>query len=245
MSEHGTADSDLFRIWLDGSRAFLNASRGPAAGWQGAERMFATWSRFAEAFAAEHRARHGGPGESPFDPAGWLRAEGGGGMADLWRWMEGPDLADLFQGERTAIRETREWAAWLAALEQFRTVVGDGWMRAFKQFVRRLSTIYERDKGEERKDPDWTELVSIWREIADAEMARTHRSESFLAAQRDLIAAQIDLRQSLRARIERFSEFLGIPTRAEVDDLHRMLHEMRREITRLRAAGNGRGPAGR
>ena len=85
--------------------------------------MHKAWARFSDAFAAAAADKRPGPGASPLDPAGWLRPEGQGGMADLWRWIEGPDLADIFREERAAIRATREWIAFAAALEQFRAVV--------------------------------------------------------------------------------------------------------------------------
>ncbi|MDT8342883.1 MAG: poly(R)-hydroxyalkanoic acid synthase subunit PhaE [Thermohalobaculum sp.] len=247
MSDGGGAEGDLFRLWLEGARAFADA--GPAAGaaWPRAEAMHKAWTRFAEAFAAAHADRAAGPGASPLDPAGWLRPEGQGGMADLWRWFEGPELADILREERTAIRATREWIAFSAALEQFRAVVAEGWMRAFKGFVERLSADLAAAREAKRPDPDWHAMTALWREVADAEMARTHRSAAFLAAQRDLIEAQIAVRQTLRARIDRLAGFLGLPTRAELDDLHETVHALRRELRALRrGAGSGpdRGPEG-
>jgi hypothetical protein len=236
MSDGGGADGDLFRLWLDGVRAF--ADRDPASGtiWQRAEALHGAWARFAEAFGEAHAGRQARPGASPFDPAGWLRPEGEGGMADLWRWFEGPELADILREERAAIRETREWLAFTAALNQFRAVVAEGWMRAFKAFVERLSAELARARDEERPDPDWSEMTAIWRRVADAEMAKTHRSEAFLAAQRDLIEAQIAVRETLRRKIDRIAGFLGLPTRAELDDLHETVHALRRELRELKRA---------
>jgi len=235
MSDGGGAEGDLFRLWLEGARAFCESGPDAGAAWSRAEAMHKAWARFSDAFAAAAADKHPGPGASPLDPAGWLRPEGQGGMADLWRWIEGPDLADIFREERAAIRATREWIAFAAALEQFRAVVADGWMRAFKGFVERLSNDLAAARAEKRPDPDWSAMTALWRDVADAEMARTHRSDAFLAAQRDLVEAQIALRSTLRTRIDRLAGFLGLPTRAELDDLHATVHALKREIRELRA----------
>jgi len=239
MSDGAGAEGDLFRLWLEGARAFADSDAAGSAAWQRAEALHKAWSRFAEAFAEAHSGRHAKPGASPLDPAGWLRPEGQGGLADLWRWFEGPELADILREEREAIRATREWMAFSAALEQFRAVVADGWMRAFKAFVERLSAELSATREAQRPDPDWAQMTTLWREVADAEMARTHRSDAFLAAQRDLIEAQIAVRGTLRKRIDRLAGFLGLPTRAELDDLHATVHALRRELRTLRAGIQG------
>ncbi|MEM7497748.1 MAG: poly(R)-hydroxyalkanoic acid synthase subunit PhaE [Pseudomonadota bacterium] len=272
MAGDGAADDTLFRLWRDGARAFAALAEGfdgggdggsePGAGpgakaargaWVQAGATFEAWSRFLEALAAAHEARAAGPGASPFDPAGWMRGAGEGGMADLWRWFEGPEFADIFGEERRLIREGREWLRFAAALEQFRMIVAEGWLRAFRRFAESLAA----DDGapeppgplaeatgstaEARDAAAWDRLVAHWRRAADAEMARLQTSETYLAAQRDLLDAGLALRARLRARAERMAAFLGLPTRAELDDVHAELHALRRE---MRAMKRGRPDAG-
>lgn len=272
MADRGMADETLFRLWLDGARAFARAvgAGGDGGGrddppdggggeeWRRAEQLFSAWSRFIEAMASMHEARAGASGASPFDPAGWLRAPGDGGMADLWRWFEGPDFADFFAEERRVIAEWREWLQWTAAAEQYRAVMAGGWLRAFRRFAEALaaragngdgtSEAGSEDAGEAAPPAGWDGVVALWREIADAELARTQRSEAYLAAQRDLLAAELALRARLRSRADRLAAFFGLPTRAEIDDLQETVHGLRREIRALRremrsAAGPGPGPA--
>ena len=238
MTATGMSAEDLIRLWLEAGRAFSGGS-GDGAGqaWQRAEALFSGWTGFAEAFAEEAARRDRGPGASPFDPAGWMRPPGEGGMADLWRWLEGPDFADLFAEERRLVAESREWAAFTAALEQYRGVIGQGWLAAFRAFAEAVLERGEAARAEGRAPPGWDETVALWRGIADAEMGRTYRSDAFLTAQRQLVEAWLALRERVRARIERFSELLGIPTRREVDDLHETVAELRREIRALRRGG--------
>jgi hypothetical protein len=227
---------DILRRWIEAQQAAF--TRGPGHAWAQAEALHEAWARFAESFADARAERHGGPGASPFDPAGWLRAEGEGGMADLMRWLEGPEFSDLWAEQRRAIRETREWMAYLTALEQMKAVLGQGWLAAFRRFAERLAEMPGGDDG-----PRWPEIVALWQEVAGEETDRLYRSAPYLAASRDLVRAEAALRRALRARAEVLSDLLGLPTRAELDDLHETVHRLRRELRALRAAV-GRSPAG-
>lgn len=220
QSAEAGAGPEPMRLLLDFLAALFGAEARGASG----------WTRFAEAFAEAHAARAGGAGGSPFDPAGWLRAAGDGGMADLWRWLEGPGFADLFVEERAAIRASREWIAFAAAWQQYARVMGEGWLRAMRRFTERLAA----EPGVEGPA-----ATALWQEIADAEIAATQASPAGVAAQADLIAAGQGLREILRARVERVAAALGLPTRAELDDVHRQLHAISRE---LRALRRGTGP---
>lgn len=233
MTGTGQAGSDFFRRWVEATAALLDA--GPAPLWQQAERVHAEWCRFAEAFAGAGAARRADPAASPFDPAGFLRGEGQGGMADLLRWLEGPTLAGPMGEYARAVQGTRDWLAYLAAVEQMKAVMAEGWLAAFRRF---LSDAAAEDRAAEAAGgarPGLDRLTEIWRAAAAAELAQTHRKPAFLAAQRDLVRAETDLRRALRMQVERVAEELGLPTRAELDDMHASLHALGREARRARA----------
>lgn len=214
MTDSGNA-TEGWRLLLDAMVALARA-----------EQQGSGWTRFAEAFAAEAAARGADPGASPFDPAGWLRPPGQGGMADLWRWLEGPGFADVLTEERAAIRATGEWLALAAAWAQYAKVMGEGWVAALRRFAQALA-----------EQPGHDDPLALWREVADAELAAIQTSPACLAAQRDLISADLAVRAMLRGRIERVAAHLGLPTRAELDDLHAQMHALRRELRALRNSG--------
>ncbi|MEM9147007.1 MAG: poly(R)-hydroxyalkanoic acid synthase subunit PhaE [Pseudomonadota bacterium] len=231
MSAEHSAGTDFVRRWLDAHRAmFASGTAGPI--WAQAETIYAAWAKAVEAGYEAHGARHGGPGASPFDPAGWLRPAGAGGMADLLRWLEGPDYADLFAEQRRAIRGTREWLAWLAAAEQMRAVLGQAWLEAFGRFAEALGT--------EGGPLGWQAIVELWQRLSGDALTALYATPAYLAAQRDLVSAETALRRALREQIETMAALFGLPTRTELDDVHASLHALRREVRGLRAAS---GPA--
>ncbi|MEL6197318.1 MAG: poly(R)-hydroxyalkanoic acid synthase subunit PhaE, partial [Pseudomonadota bacterium] len=145
--------------------------------------------------------------------------------------------------ERRAVRESAEWARYAAAFEQYRAVMAQGWMRAFQRFAESLAA-HEQALGEEadqeaqngKPRTAWDAMLDLWRVAADEELARVQASDAYMAAQRDLMAAHLAVRASLRARAERLAAFLGLPTRAEVDDLAQTVNALRREMAAMRRA---------
>jgi hypothetical protein len=240
MSDRGTADQDLFQIWLASSRTFFAAdSMNPPMAdslKQKCEGLFAAWNRFARTYA---EASSAGTEGGPFDPVGWLDAAGGGGFDDLGRWFGAPEGAGPWREERDALIASRQWIAYTAALERYRAVMGAAWLKAFKRFIEALT----QDQGAHATAsdglPGWEVIEARWRQAAGAELAAAQRSEDFLAAQRDLIRARLDCSALLRERIERFAGMLGLPTRAEVNDLHEAVHGLKRELRALRAQLDG------
>ena len=252
MSGRGTADQDPFQIWLASSRAFfaaqpqnvssMNAQMSESLK-QKCEGLFAAWNRFAQTYAKAGKAAPGSTGTGtsggPFDPVGWLDAAGSGGYGDLWRWFgddadpKGADAkgADPWREQRDALTASREWLAYSAALERYRAVMGAAWLQAFRRFAEELA----QNPGPGDGLPGWEVIQARWQDAAGAELAAAQRSEDFLAAQRDLIRARLDCAAMLRAGIERMAGMLGLPTRAEIDDLHEGMHGLKREIRALRA----------
>ena len=111
MSDRGTADQDLFQIWLASSRTFFATESMtapmPDALKEQCEGLFAAWSRFARVYAEASGSTQGkAKGDAtggPFDPVGWLDAAGGGGLGDLWRWFGAAQGADPWREERDTL----------------------------------------------------------------------------------------------------------------------------------------------
>ncbi len=226
MTDREAADRDLFEIWLASSRSLFatESMTEPmsASMKERCEGLFAAWSRFAQVSAEAS----GGP----FDPAGWFDAAGDG---DLGHWFG--DSADPWREQRDALNGSPQWLAYTAALERTRAVMSAAWLNAFKRFTEDLA----RDRQPGDALPDWAAIQARWQQAADAELAAAQRSDEFLAAQRDLIRARLDCSALLRGRIERIAEMLALPTRTELDDLHRSVHGLKRELRALRERLDG------
>jgi len=169
--------------------------------------------------------------ERMVDPRQWMA--GTGELDDmLARMAEGPRLADLWDLERRFARVMKAWTQLRRrALEQQRITL-DAWMRAGKRYMEELPG----HASAEGKPLDRQRALALWTEVANKELLQTQRSEQFLAAQRELIRASTELRTAQQDLVEHFGKQYGFPTRTELDDVHRTLTEMRRELRRMKRA---------
>ena len=166
-----------------------------------------------------------------FDPRTWFTSLGGMDET-LQRMAEGPRLADLWDTERKLLAVFNAWTTLRQRSIEHNTVMLEAWMRAAAAFARTLN------EKAERKEPlgSWREVLALWVETANTTLLETQRSEKYLDSQREILKASIDLRLAQQALAGFYSEVFGYPTRAEVDDVHRTVTELRREVRALARA---------
>ena len=82
----------------------------------------------------------------------------------------------------------------------------------------------------------WRELLALWVETANTVLLETQRSDAYLKSQREILKTSTDLRLAQQEIAAFYSETFGYPTRAELDDVHRTVTELRRELRALQRA---------
>jgi polyhydroxyalkanoate synthase subunit PhaE len=141
------------------------------------------------------------------DPRSWVR--GTGEMDEvLARMAQGPRFADL----------------WEAA------VMLEAWLQAGRRFTEQLAG----RSGAGSKALDAKEALALWTETANQQLLETQRSERFLQTQAEMIRATTALRTAQQELVEHFGKQYGFPTRTELDDVHRTVTEIRRELRAMR-----------
>jgi class III poly(R)-hydroxyalkanoic acid synthase PhaE subunit len=144
---------------------------------------------------------------------------------------EGPRLADLWNVERQFAEVFGAWIRLRQRSLEHNKVMLDAWTRAAGAFAKRLNERVE--KGEPPLD-SVRAFLSLWGETANEVLLETQRSEAFLETQREVLKASTDLRLAQRTIAEFYSEMYGYPTRAELDDVHKAVTELRRELRALK-----------
>jgi polyhydroxyalkanoate synthase subunit PhaE len=167
-----------------------------------------------------------------FDPRGWMSATNEVDEA-LQRMSEGPRLADLWNVERQFAEVFRAWARLRQRSLEHNKVMLDAWTRAAGAFARRLN---ERAEQDEPPLESMRAFLSLWGETANEVLLETQRTDAFLDTQREVLKASTDLRLAQRKVAEFYSEMYGYPTRAELDDVHKSVTELRRELRALKRA---------
>ncbi len=160
-----------------------------------------------------------------FDPRGWFSATNEVDQT-LQRMAEGPRLADLWNVERKFIAVFNAWVAMRRHSLEHNTVMLEAWLKAAGDFAKTLNERAERGETLESS----REVTALWVETANEVLLETQRSDAFLKTQRDLLKASTDLRLAQQELAEFYSEMFGYPTRTELDDVHKTVTELRREL---------------
>jgi hypothetical protein len=178
------------------------------------------------------------------DPRSWMA--GTGEMDDvLGRMAEGPRFADLWEVEHRYARVVLAWMNLRRRGFEHNAVVLEAWLRAGGRFTDQLAGSTNADtQAPGTQAPGKQALgtqasnakasLALWTETANRELLETQRSEPFLQTQAALIRATTELRMAQQELVEHFGKQYGFPTRTELDDVHRTVTELRREMRALR-----------
>jgi polyhydroxyalkanoate synthase subunit PhaE len=185
-----------------------------------------------------------GEAETPFlpkifDPQAWLASAPDVDLS-MARLQEGPQLADVGQIER---KFAQVYSAMVAARQhslEHQLVMTNAWARAANKFMAGMGRGTDATRASIGSWRDWT---SRWIQVANDELIATQRTEEYLTSQRNLLKASTDLRLAQQELAGFYSEMFGVPTRAEIDDVHKTLTGLRREVRALKRSISGNGGA--
>jgi class III poly(R)-hydroxyalkanoic acid synthase PhaE subunit len=113
---------------------------------------------------------------------------------------------------------------------EYQAVVAETWDAAFKQFTEDLAGLAER--GEQIDNV--RDLVTMWTRGAENIFLDAFRTERYTLAQGKFLNANMEYRISQRRIMEKYLEAFDIPTRSEVDEAHRRIYELRKEVKALK-----------
>jgi polyhydroxyalkanoate synthase subunit PhaE len=159
---------------------------------------------------------------------------GGNQVGDVIRRMtEGPRLADVGGLERQMAELIDLYVAVQTATRAYETVVAGAWAKANQRFA---EDIPQRARAGKGLRPG-KEALEAWMDIANQTLVETHRSAEFLTAQRDLLRTGMDFLLAERELFEQLAEPVGLPTRTEIDEVHRSVLDLKRRVRELERKG--------
>ena len=158
---------------------------------------------------------------------------GGTQVGDALKNMtEGPRLADAGEAEHRVARLMERWIDVQTASRAYEGVIAAAWITANQDFASKLQ---QRFSAGDATKPD--DALKLWLETANTTLLETQRSPSFLEAQRQLLRCGMDFLLAQREVVESLVEPAGLPTRTEIDEVHRSIHELKRRLRRIEQEG--------
>ena len=114
----------------------------------------------------------------------------------------------------------------------FQTAMAQGMAKAVEATIERLAEL--KAKGE--KITSVRALMKLWFTSADATLSHVFNSPEFLALQKEMTTANNEYRIRQRAVLEDVYHELDIPTRSEIDDAYKIIHDLKGEVRALKKA---------
>lgn len=204
------------------ARGFPSIVEGLASAWLRA------WESPANAGAGDGHA--GSPLLAQmFDPRRWLGLGGGAIEQPFESFLGLPRLADMPAVDRQLLALAQGWIVLAQRGTEYGGLVGQVWLQAHVDFMGELLSA----AAEDRPARSGRELAERWTAAVNARLQVAQRSGDLLAAQGRLMDAMLSQREREREIVEALARVLGQPTRAEMDDVHRSLRAVRRELRAL------------
>lgn len=163
-----------------------------------------------------------------FDPAQWSRAMTSGVDAALARLTDAPTYATPTDLDRKIGQAQRLWYERAKDVGHYQTMVQAAWTRALGEFTKALNDSSAPPLDSARA------ILDLWLNIANRSLLQMQHQPEFLEAQRKMSRSDAEYRLAEQQLAEVYCRMHHIPTRSEMDEAQRMVHELRREIRALK-----------
>ena len=179
--------------------------------------------------------------QAPEITAQWMRGESASisGFAELFRDAYQETLGQLVSSPNLGMgREFNEkllqgfdaWVSYQLAIQDYQAVLHSVWRVAIDEYFDRLLKMAE--EGE--KVENVRELTLLWTRGAEEIFSKAFQGEEYVLAQGKMLNAGMDLRIKQRQVMEVYLKSFDLPTRDEIDDAHRRIYELRKEVKELK-----------
>ena len=201
-----------------------------AASWQAMSSVWTAWIEAAHSLSRERGIDAGKSLARIFDPQFWKAGELRPLLEELSEAFSLPQLADLPRLEPSALDSSAAMLDLVGLINQYMMVSVPMWLSASQHFQ---AEITERAKrGEALQSPG--DALDLWNAVLDRTLMEFNRSGDFARVQQRLLRASAQYRLQLRKIGEHGARLFDTPTRAEMTDVYRRVHDMQREIQSLR-----------
>ncbi len=147
-------------------------------------------------------------------------------------WLHAPAFGFARERQEQSQKMAAAFIEFQEATGKYNALMLKSSKRSFEIFESKLG---EHDEPGRQID-SMRALYDVWVDAAEAAYAEIAMSDEFRKVYGDVVNAQMRVRQAIQKEVERIGVDLGMPTRSELNSVHKRLHEMRRELRNGRSA---------
>lgn len=166
------------------------------------------------------------------NPTSWLKYSGDNFDISTHKLSEAPLFSGISDIDNRLAQVNDSWLELCDKSRTYHAIVFSRWTQAYSALLQELNEL-DQDQLSELSP---RKMIEMWTNIANNELLALHRSKEFLDAQRAVIRASMQYRLHEKEVAEVICEAFHIPTRNEIDELHKTVTELRRELRQTKQA---------
>lgn len=149
----------------------------------------------------------------------------------LGSFFQSPTLGYTRQFNNKLLQGFDSWLNFSKASYDYQIVLADVWLKTSEELMRKLGSSPKNSEIE-----NWQQLLQVWSSTFDQVFAQTFGSEDALQVRGKFLNTAINFRKQQQKLLEVFFNWNDLPTRSEVDEIHRSIYELRKEMKKLKKA---------
>lgn len=122
------------------------------------------------------------------------------------------------------------WKELYQANIDYQLILADIQVKSFEELMKEL--VSRAEKGESFKD--WKQFQALWSQVADQVFEDTFQEEDNLKIRGKYLNSLNVYRIKQQEIMELYFNLMNIPTRKEVDEIHKTVYELRKEVKELK-----------
>ncbi|MFQ4141030.1 class III poly(R)-hydroxyalkanoic acid synthase subunit PhaE [Chlorogloeopsis sp. ULAP02] len=130
------------------------------------------------------------------------------------------------------LRSFNGWTTLYRASVDYQILLAEIQAQSFEELMRELISLAE--KGEKVKD--WRQFQELWGRIADDVFEKAFCFEDNLKVRGRFLNALNNYRLDQQELMEVWMKMMNLPLRSEVDEVHKSIYELRKEVKNLKKA---------
>ncbi|NJK88596.1 MAG: hypothetical protein HC923_03800 [Myxococcales bacterium] len=146
--------------------------------------------------------------------------------------MHSPGFGLTREHEERLAKGFQAWQKMQRSYSDYQVLMADAWSGVLGQVLQELKDRTEQDKPVE----NLRDLVRLWIGAADSSFDKVFRSDEYANVQGAFVTDYMNYRIHEQGIVEEMMKYAYVPTRSEMDDAHRVIHELRREVRTLKKA---------
>jgi class III poly(R)-hydroxyalkanoic acid synthase PhaE subunit len=147
-------------------------------------------------------------------------------------FLQSPGLGYTREFNHKLFQSLEAWFSLQQASFDYQLVLLEVWLKSIEEFLRVLLTLTENGETIQH----WQPLLQVWSQLFDRTFEQTFQSDRALQRQGKFLKAAITFRQQQQQLMNTVLKWNDLPTRSEVDEIHRNIYELRKEMKCLKQA---------